>query len=120
MAADNGPNVDLEPPEAYAAQPADGPLGLEPTDDYVKRLKADVHRDKAKAANRVALILVLALVLYFPIYVLVIAFAPSEPTATHLERVFLKSYDVLSPLVGMVIGALFGLSLSDRGRESRP
>jgi hypothetical protein len=119
MTTADGPNLDLEPPGAYTVTPAGGPVGLEPTDDYLRRVKAEVHRAKAQAANRVALILVLALVLYFPIYILAVSFLPAEPTATHLERVFLKSYDVLSPLVGMVIGALFGLSLSDRGRDMR-
>jgi hypothetical protein len=96
-----------------------GQVDVEPTDAYVKRARADVHRSKARAANWVALILVLGLVLSLPFYVVAIASLSSEPTATHIERIFLKWYDVVSPLVGAVIGALFGLSFSERGREER-
>lgn len=114
MVQQANPNV---APEAANVQ--GGEVDLEATDVYLKRAKADVHRSKARAANSVALILVLGLVLSLPFYVLAIASVSSEATATHLERIFVKWYDVVSPLVGAVVGALFGLTFSDRGREER-
>ena len=80
-------------------------VDLEALDAYIRRAKADVHRSKARAANWVALILVLGLVLSLPFYAVAIASVSSEPTATHVERIFLKWYDVVSPLVGAVVGA---------------
>jgi hypothetical protein len=111
--------ADLEPTHQYAGAPPGSRVDLEATAAYMKRAKADIHRSKAQAANRIALILVLGLVLGFPFYVLAIGIFQSEAAATHLERVFLRMYDVIGPLVGAVIGALFGLSFSERGREER-
>jgi hypothetical protein len=113
-----GENVDLEATGQFAARAPGGRVDLEATDVYLRRAKADVHRSKARAANRVALILVLGLVLSLPFYIVVIASLPSEATTTHLERIVLRWYDVVSPLVGAVIGALFGLTFSDRGRDT--
>src|SRR5713101_1879162 len=107
MVEQPNPNVASE-----AANVQGREVDLEATDAYVKRAKADVHRSKARSANWVSLILVLGLVLSLPFYVVAIASFPSEPTPTHIERIFLKWYDVVSPLVGAVIGALFGLSFS--------
>ncbi len=111
------PQPNSNAPEALKVQ--GGEVDLEATDAYVKRARADVHRSKARAANWVALILVLGLVLSLPFYVVAIASLSSEPTSTHIERIFLKWYDVVSPLVGAVVGALFGLSFSEKGREER-
>jgi hypothetical protein len=96
-----------------------GQVDLEATDAYLRRAKADVHRSKARAANSVALILVLGLIVSLPFYVLALSVFPSEVAGAHLERIFMKWYDVVSPLVGAVIGALFGLTFSDKGRDAR-
>jgi hypothetical protein len=123
MVQQTNSNIEDETNEATNGSPAHangGRVDLEPTDAYIRRTKADVHRSKAQAANRVALVLVLGLVLSLPLYIVMIGLFPSEVTTAHFERVFIKWYDVMSPLVGAVIGALFGLSLSDRkGREER-
>jgi hypothetical protein len=95
----------------------DGEVDLEATDAYLRQAKADVHRSKARAANWVALILVLGLVLSLPLNVVTMALISGEGTATHLDRVFQRWYDILAPLVGAVVGYLFGLSASERGHR---
>jgi hypothetical protein len=117
--APSATKLDLEGTDKYEAKSPNGEVGLEATNSYLRRARADVHRSKAKAANWVALILVFGLVLSLPFYVIAIGLFTSETGAAHIERIFLKWYDVVSPLVGAVVGALFGLSLSDRGREDR-
>ena len=119
MVSQEDPKVDLEPTDQYATSPNGGKVDLEGTDVYLRRAKADVHRSKAQAANRIALVLVFGLVISLPFYVVAVGLFQSEATATHIERIFMKWYDVVSPLVGAVVGALFGLSFADRGREER-
>jgi ABC-type spermidine/putrescine transport system permease subunit II len=94
-------------------------MDLEATDAYLKRAKADAHRSKTRAANWVALILVLGLVMSLPVYVIALASLSADTASTNLDRIFLKWYDVVSPLVGAVIGALFGLTFSERDRADR-
>lgn len=94
-----------------------GEVDLEATDAYLTQVKAEVHRSKARAANWVALILVLGLVISLPLNVVAMAMICGEGTATHLDRVFQRWYDILAPLVGAVVGYLFGISVSERGQR---
>jgi hypothetical protein len=94
-----------------------GEVDLEPTDAYLRQVKAEVHRSKARTANWVALILVLGLVISLPLNVLATAWISAESTATHLDRVFQRWYDIFAPLVGAVVGYLFGMSASERGQR---
>jgi hypothetical protein len=96
-----------------------GEVDLEATDSYLSQAKADVHRSKARAANWVALILVFGLVLSLPLNVLAMASISGEGTITHLDGAFQRWYDILAPLVGAVVGYLFGLTAFERGHRDR-
>src|SRR5262245_9931408 len=109
-------NANVAPNEADVQ---DGKLDLEPTDAYLKRAKADIHRSKARAANRVALILVIGLILSLPLSVSAMASVSADSSGAHMERIFQRWFDIMSPLVGAVICALFGLSVSERGRQEK-
>jgi hypothetical protein len=95
-------------------------VDLEATDSYLSQAKAEVHRSKARTANVVATVLVLGLVLSLPLHVLAMASSSTEATVTHLDRAFQRWYDILAPLVGAVIGYLFGLSAFEKGHRERP
>jgi hypothetical protein len=93
----------------------DSSVGLEPLDAYVTRSKAQRELVKARTAGRVALILVSGLVLSLPLYVFAMALSLSGiDFSDRITTVFTKWYDVMAPLVGAVIGALFGLSIANR------
>lgn len=95
-----------------------GQVDLEATDSYLRQAKAEVHRSKARAANWVALILVLSLVLSLPLNVVAMASISGEGTGTHLDRVFQRWNDILAPLVGAVVGYLFGLRAGEREQRT--
>lgn len=94
-------------------------VDLEATDAYLRRAKADAQRLKARATNWIALILVIGLVLSLPLQVVAVAWFPGEAKVSQLEHVFERWYDVLTPLVAAVVGALFGLGLSERANSQR-
>ena len=85
---------------------------------YVKRTKATIGLSKAKAANIVAYMLVGGLVSSLLLYVLAVALAPAE-ASEQIAAVFNKWYDVVAPLAGAVIGALFGMSIANRRDEGQ-
>lgn len=90
-------------------------LDLEDVAGYVHLTKAKAAAKilKAKATAWVALILILAVVLALPLHVAVVAYAfPSD--VARLDTAFAKWYDVMSPLAGVVVGALFGLSMATK------
>jgi hypothetical protein len=101
--------------DAYLSPCDSNEVGLESPDNYLKRVRADKEREKAKVANWVALILVSGLVLSLPFYVFTIWLVGAE--STDVEEIFGKWYDVTAPLVGAVIGALFGLSIANRNSD---
>lgn len=88
-------------------------LDIEPTDAYLTRVQADISRRKAKTANTVAVILVSALVLSLPLYLVVAWSAPDK--AELIQPVFDKWFAVMGPLVGTAVGAYYiASSILDR------
>ena len=114
--------IDIEPVEQYvqpAEHGADG-LRLEPVDSYVKRVKATISLSKARAANLVAYIMVIGVVSALPIYAVlyvILATSGHSDSTGELGAVFTKWFDVVGPLLGAVIGALFGLSVAARQKD---
>lgn len=107
------------------AQPEPQPTGvgsqleLEETDPYLKRVVANIRQSRARTADRVALILVSAVALSLPLYVIAIALVGTV-TEDDLTRIFGKWYDVVSPLLGAAIGALYGIAIARPSHEDRP
>lgn len=92
MVQREGSHVDLERTDQYAPAAPSDRVDLEATDAYLRQAKADAHRSKARAANWVAIILVLGLVLSLPFYVAAIGWQGSEASSAHLERIFLRLF----------------------------
>lgn len=113
MAETNGDRIDLEPTDQYVRKTDVGLLGLESIDAYLRRVKAEIKMSRARAANVVAYILVAGLVFSLPLYVLAVAVVSGD-VSEDLAAVFTKWYDVVAPLIGAVIGALFGMSIASR------
>ena len=113
-----------DPLEARRRQPEPQPTGvgsqvdLEETDPYLKRVVADMRRSRARTADRVAIILVSAVVLSLPLYVIAVALAGTVDE-DDLARIFGKWYDVVSPLLGAAIGALFGIAIARPSQDPR-
>lgn len=116
MAETGGDHIDLEPTDQYLRKTDVGLLGLESIDAYVRRVKARIKLSRARAANVVAYILVGGVVFSLPLYVLAVALVTGD-VSEDLATVFTKWYDVVAPLLGAVIGALFGMSIATRQRD---
>lgn len=108
--------VDLESIDQYLRGPERSPVELEPTAGYFRRVRAQINLSKARAANIVAYVLVTGLVASLPLYILAVWIAPTDSSEL-LSVVFTKWYDVVSPLLGAVIGALFGMSIASRRKD---
>ena len=118
MAGADADNTDLERTSEYLRD-ADGSLvGLEPVDSYVRRVKAKIHLSRAHAANVVAYLLVGGFVLSLPLYALAVGLMTTE-ASQRVVTVFTRWYDVVAPLVGAVIGGLFGISIAGRQGEEK-
>jgi len=113
----DGDNIDLEPTNQYLRKVESGVLGLEPVDAYVKRVKARINLSNAQAANVAAYMLVGGVVLSLPLYVLAVVLVTRESSG-EIATVFTKWYDVVAPLAGAVIGALFGMRVASRERDN--
>ena len=98
--------------DGYVSPYSTNALGLESPNNYLKRIRADKEKEKAKVANWVAIILVSGMVLSLPFYVFTVWLIGSD--STNVNEIFEKWYDVTAPLVGAVIGALFGLSIANK------
>lgn len=90
-------------------------LGLEPTETYQRAVAADIARQRATTENRVAIVLVLALVASLPVYFIAIWLCPSQ--AEHLKEAVEKWYAVMGPLTGAAVGV--GLSNNRRSADSK-
>ena len=90
---------------------------LEETDQYLRRTVAEIRRARFRTADRVASTLVFAVVGSLPLYVLAAALAGTIEK-DGLERIFDKWYDVVSPLLGAAIGALFGIAIANPNRRN--
>ena len=110
---DGTDRVDLESTASYLRSDSSGPVDLESPGQYMERARADVHRSKAKAANVVAYILVTGLVLSLPLCLLAVGLAGGQ-IGENTAAVFTKWYDVVAPLLGAVIGAMYGMSIANR------
>ena len=116
MSFNDEPLFDLESTDDYVRPLENGMLQLEPVDSYVKRVTADIKLSKAKAANWIGYILVLGVVTSLYLYVWAVMNSERD-VAEQLERVFFKWYDVVAPLLGAVIGAMFGMSIASRQKD---
>ena len=96
-----------KPDEANSVVQRDGGLEVEAPENYIRKAHADVKRSEAKTARLVAIVLVLALVVSFPLQLAIFLIEPSS--MDRVEPVFRRWYDIVAPLVGMVIGGIFGL-----------
>lgn len=70
-------------------------IDLEETDPYLKRVVADMRRSRARAADLVAIILVSAVVLSLPLFVVAIALVGTVDE-NDLTRIFGRWYCVAS------------------------
>src|SRR5262249_1132250 len=114
MADEHRGDVDLE---STPSQKGEGGLvSLEPVDGYVRRVRAEIRLSWVRAANVVAYILVAGVVGSLPLYVLAVGWL-GEAWSKDAVPVFTKWYDVVSPLLGAVIGALFGITIATRQRD---
>jgi hypothetical protein len=118
MAEADGDRLDLESITRYMIKTDNPTVGLEHVDSYVKRTKAAIGLSKAKAANVIAYILLGGLVVSLPLYIVALAIMPTG-SYEQLALVFGKWYDVVAPLAGAIIGALFGMSLASRRSEDK-
>ena len=105
----------IEKDEEYLSPYSTNELGLESPDNYLKRVRADKEKEKARVANWVAIILVSGMVLSLPFYIFTVWLVGSD--SPNVNEIFEKWYDVTAPLVGAVIGALFGLSMANRTND---
>lgn len=98
------------------------PLDLEGTEPYFRKLHAEIRLGRAKTANRLAYVLIGGVVAALPICVGALLLGAwtglSDPAATaqSLESVMGHWYQLVSPLAGTAIGAVFGIAI---GRQSR-
>ena len=114
--AEGPEQLDLESIDAYIRKSNGGALRLESPEAYLKRVRAAIKWSKSRAANWVAIILVLGLVGSLPLYVFAVGSINPEDS-NEINIVFQKWYDVVAPLLGAVIGALFGMSIASRERD---
>ena len=86
-------------------------IDLEQPDLYLRQVRAEIKKSKTRAANWVAIILVIGVVaaVFVHVAALLLGAPPEE-----MDAVFDNWYHVVSPLLGVVIGALFGMTLASR------
>jgi|GEM_PF-3530539 hypothetical protein len=116
MTSADEPRIDIESTDDYVRPAQNGILQLEPVDSYVKRVTANIKLSKAKAANWIGYTLVFGVVSSLYLYVWAVM-ASERDVSEQLATVFSKWYDVVGPLLGAVIGALFGMSIASRQQD---
>jgi uncharacterized integral membrane protein len=116
MPAVDSRKMDLESIDQYIRGPDRRPVELEATEGYLRRVRAQINLSKSRAANIVAYALVAGIVASLPLYVVAVCLMPAVSVDV-LSVVFTKWYDVVAPLMGAVIGALFGMSIASRRRD---
>lgn len=82
-------------------------LGLDPTDDY-RKVSAAIARDRAATENKIAMVLVGALVASLPVYFAALWFCPAQ--SEQLKDALEKWFTVLGPLAGAAVGVGIGNS----------
>ena len=105
--------IDKEDTNQYLRRLDNGLVDLEPQTSYLQRAKVAMNMSKTRAANWVAIILVVGLVLSLPLSVFAMLKVDAEQ-AKLIESVFDRWYDVVAPVLGAVVGALFGISIAGR------
>lgn len=82
-------------------------IDLESTEQFYRHdIPALIRRDKARTANKLAMVLVVGVVLSLPLYLVSVWLAPDG--ADRFAIVFEKWYAIISPLAGTAIGAYYG------------
>jgi hypothetical protein len=101
------------------AAPSDESILLEspePTESYLQRVDAEIKRRKARTADVVAIVLLVALAASLPLSLFAIWLIPDH--ADQAATAFDRWYNVVGPLAGAAIGAYFVTSTSDRRRTT--
>lgn len=102
-----------------SAQPSDSiTLDLEETENFLRRSDAVIRRGQARTANVLSYILVGALVMSLPLYILVVAYLDVSKMAS-ADKIFEKWYHIVSPLAGAAVGAYY-VSHTRRSAEQKP
>lgn len=80
-------------------------LDAEPTEQY----RHSINVQHAQTRNRIALILIWAVVLSLPVYLVTaaIAVAKSKESAISLDKVFDRWFSLVGPLAGTAVGAYY-------------
>ncbi len=107
--------------ETESGQPGgSSPVDLENKDPYLirARVEAEIRKARARTADRVALVLVSAVVGSLPLFLLAVALSGGTISTDAISTIFGKWYDVVSPLVGTAIGALFGIAIARPGSDT--
>ena len=89
---------------------------LEDTENYIRKAHADIKRSEARTARFVAITLVLGLVVSLPLY-MAVALMVEPNSLDRVDPVFRRWYDIVAPLLGAVIGGLFGIAGSNARRD---
>lgn len=92
-------------------------LDVDAKENYIERVAHEIARDKAKTENRLAMVLVWALVLSLPTYFIAVSIRPANGTL--LADAMDKWFTVLGPLAGAAVGVgyLRQSQNSDRSRS---
>jgi hypothetical protein len=91
-------------------------MDLEPAEHYLHH-ELRMQREKARTANRVALVLVVGIIGSLPLYLLAIWLKPAG------AEQFMSGYDkwltIVSTLAGTAIGAYYGSRLEKNASEAK-
>lgn len=92
--------------ESLPAPSEEFSLGLDQTEHYRRKVAAEIARDRAMTENRIAMVLVVALVASLPVYFVALWLCPGQ--AEELSNALEKWFTAIGPLAGAAIG--FGIS----------
>lgn len=81
-------------------------LDVEPPDQFLHRVDAEISRGKARTANIVTILLVASLLASLPVYLAIVPFADKDQIV-RVDAMFDRWYHVVSPLAGAAIGAYY-------------
>lgn len=77
-------------------------LDIDRKENFIENVKTEIARDKARTENRLATILVCALIASLPVYYVAVYYMPSNTAA--LTDAIDRWFTVLGPLAGAALG----------------
>lgn len=86
-------------------------------EQFLRRVEAEISRDKARTANTVTIILVASLLASLPVYLAIVPFVDKE-NIVRIDAMFDRWYHVVSPLAGAAVGAYY-VSRGMKQRQAR-